>query len=88
MEEIRGAGNLAPSLSWVRGFWNKQEALTIGRAFKIQERLTLDLSMDAQNPFNFVRWNNPNTNLLSPAFGSVTGTDIGRTMQANAAIRF
>jgi hypothetical protein len=81
-------GNLAPTLSWVRGFWGKQEALTIGRTFKITERLMFDFSADATNPFNFVRWNNPNTNLLSPAFGSVTGTAAGRTLQMNAALKF
>jgi hypothetical protein len=27
------------------------------------------LSADATNPFNLVRWSNPNTNRVSPAFG-------------------
>lgn len=81
-------GNLAPTLSWVRGFWGKQEALTIGRAFQIREGLTFDFSVDATNPFNFVRWGNPNTNLLSPAFGSVTSASAGRTLQVNGAVKF
>ena len=81
-------GNLAPNLSWVRGFWGKQEALTIGRTFKITERLMFDFSADATNPFNFVRWNNPITSLLSPAFGAVTSSQAGRTLQMNAALRF
>ena len=81
-------GNLAPVLSWVRGFWGKQEALTIGRVFSIHENLKLDISLDATNPFNFHRWGAPNTNLLSSAFGTVSTTSDGRTMQFNAAIRF
>jgi hypothetical protein len=81
-------GNLAPSLSWARGFWGKQEALTVGRTFKIKERFTFDLSVDATNPFNFVRWNDPNTNLLSAAFGTVTGSAAGRTLQVNGTLRF
>ena len=81
-------GNLAPSLSWARGFWGKQEALTLGRTFKIKERYTLDLSADANNPFNFVRWNDPNVNLLSAAFGTVTASNPGRTLQLNASLRF
>jgi hypothetical protein len=81
-------GNLAPNLSWVRGFWSKQEALTIGRVFGITERVKLDLSADAVNPFNFHRWTNPNTNLTSAAFGTVTGASDGRTLQINAAVRF
>jgi hypothetical protein len=81
-------GNLAPTLSWVRGFWGKQEALTAGRTFKMTERWAFDFSVDAQNPFNFVRWNNPNTTRLSPAFGTVNGAAPGRTLQVNAAIKF
>jgi len=81
-------GNLAPSLSWVRGFWGKQEALTIGRTFKLKERVSFDFSIDAANPFNFVRWGAPNTTLVSAAFGKVTSASDGRTLQVNGALRF
>ena len=82
-------GNLAPTLSWVRGFWGKQEALTVGRLFKIREGVGFDFSVDATNPFNFVRWNNPNTNRLSSqAFGTVTAAGAGRTLQVNGALKF
>ena len=81
-------GNLAPNLSWVRGFWSKSEAFTIGRVFSIREGLKLDVSADAVNPFNFHRWNNPNTTLTSAAFGTVTGAFDGRTLQVNATIKF
>ena len=81
-------GQLNPSLSWVRGFWYKEENLTAGRIFTIKERTKLDFSVDAFNPFNFVRWGNPNTSLTSAAFGTVTSTANPRTLQVNAAIRF
>jgi hypothetical protein len=81
-------GTLAPVLSWVRGFWGKQEALTIGRVFRIYERLQLDFSLDATNPFNFHRWGAPNTNITSAAFGTVSTTSEGRTMQINTVLRF
>jgi len=81
-------GNLAPTLSWVKGFWSKQEALTVGRVISMTERIKLDLSADAVNPFNFHRWNNPNTTLTSAAFGTVTGASDGRTLQINAAVKF
>lgn len=81
-------GNLAPNLSWVRGFWTKQEALTVGRVISLTERLKFDFSVDAVNPFNFHRWTNPNTTLTSAAFGTVTGAADGRTLQINATLRF
>jgi len=81
-------GNLAPVLSWVRGFWSKQESFAIGRVISMTERVKLDLSADITNPFNFHRWGNPNTSLTSAAFGTVTSASDGRTMQINAAVRF
>lgn len=81
-------GNLAPNLSWVRGFWYKEENLTLGRLFAITEKVKLDFSVDASNPFNFVRWGAPNTTLTSAAFGTVSSVSPGRTMQVNAAVTF
>ena len=81
-------GQLNPNLSWVRGFWFKEENLTIGRVFAVKERVKFDVSFDAFNPFNFVRWSNPSTALTSSAFGTVTATANPRTLQVNAALRF
>jgi hypothetical protein len=81
-------GNLAPSLSWVRGFWGKSEQLTLGRKFAITEKLKLDFSADLVNPFNFHRWSNPNTLLMLPTFGMVTAASDGRTAQINANLSF
>jgi hypothetical protein len=81
-------GNLNPNLSWVRGFWFKEENLTLGRVFALKEKVKLDFSMDFVNPFNFHRWGAPNTSLTSAAFGTVSSVSAGRTVQANAAIRF
>ena len=39
-------------------------------------------------PVQFVRWSNPNTNITSAAFGTVTGTAAGRTAQLNATLKF
>jgi hypothetical protein len=81
-------GNLNPNLSWVRGFWYKEENLTLGRIFPIKERLKLDFSVDASNPFNFVRWGAPNTSLTSAAFGTVSSVSPGRTLQMNLNLSF
>ncbi len=81
-------GNLNPNLSWVRGFWYKEENLTLGRIFTIKEKVRLDFSVDASNPFNFHRWGAPNTTLTSAAFGTVSSVSPGRTLQVNAAFKF
>jgi len=81
-------GNLNNNLSWVRGFWSKDENLTFGRVFRLTEQVRFDLSVDANNPFNFHRWNNPNTSLTSGQFGIVSSVVNARTLQVNAAIKF
>jgi hypothetical protein len=88
-------GTLAPNPSWVRGFWGKQESLTLGRVFKIKERLTFDFSVDASDPFNFVRWGNIVTNRSAGNFGAVTQVQLGlwnipqsRAVQINGALKF
>ena len=87
-------GTLGPDPSWIRGFWGKSESLNAGRVFRIRERVTFDFSIDAINPFNFVRWGNPNTTLTSAAFGAVTTTATaagvagGRTLQINGTLKF
>ncbi len=81
-------GNTGGPLDDVRGFAQKSEALSLARTFTIG-RHSLDFGIDALNPFNFVRWNDPNTNISSGAqFGSVTGTQGARTIQLNATYRF
>jgi len=81
-------GNLNNNLSWVRGFWSKDENLTFGRVFRLTEQVRFDLSVDANNPFNFHRWNNPNTSLTSGQFGIVSSVVNARTMQVNMAVKF
>ncbi len=81
-------GNTNGPLGSVRGFTQKSEALSLSRTFAIRSH-KLDIGVDALNPFNFIRWNDPNTNISSGAqFGSVTGTQTARTIQLNATYRF
>ena len=75
-------------MDYVRGFTQKSEALSLARTFTIGTH-RLDIGVDALNPFNFVRWNDPNTNISSGAqFGSVNGTQGARTLQFNVAYKF
>ncbi|MFB3777625.1 MAG: TonB-dependent receptor domain-containing protein [Bryobacteraceae bacterium] len=81
-------GNTATTLDWLRGWPLKAESASINKTFRIYERLSFKLGCDFQNPFNFVRWNNPVTNLTASNFGMVTGTAPGRRVQLNAEINF
>ncbi len=81
-------GNTARVLDWVRGFTAKSESVSLAKRFPIKERLHAVIRADITNPFNFVRWNNPNTNITSSNFGKVTGANGGRSVQLNATIEF
>jgi hypothetical protein len=81
-------GNTAPTLDWVRGWTQKAESLSIGKAFPLRERVRLQFRADVNNPFNFVRWNNPNTSITSADYGKVTGSAEGRRMQLYLALEF
>ncbi|MCC7153184.1 MAG: TonB-dependent receptor [Bryobacterales bacterium] len=81
-------GNTARVLSWVRGFTQKSEAISVAKTIPIRERVRVVLRADAQNPFNFVRWNNPVTNITDTQFGRVTSTASGRAIQLYLALAF
>ncbi len=82
-------GNLAPVLDWLRGFSSKAESIQVAKNTNITERVKLELMLDLQNPFNFHRFMNPNTNVSdSLNFGKVTGAGDGRTPQLSARFLF
>ncbi len=81
-------GNTARALDWLRGFSGKSESLSLAKRIPITERVRAVFRADALNPFNFVRWSNPNTTITSSTFGKVTGAAAGRTIQLNATLEF
>jgi hypothetical protein len=82
-------GNSAPFEDSIRGFTQKAESVSLGKAFPIKERLHAQFRMDVNNPFNFVRWaGSPNTNINSAAYGTVTSAADGRKIQLYLAIQF
>ena len=82
-------GNTAGPLGYVRGFAQKSEALSLNRELAIGNGKRVMVGVDFLNPFNYVRWNDPNTNISSGAqFGSVTGTQGARTVQINLSYLF
>jgi hypothetical protein len=81
-------GNLAPVLDWVRGFWQKAETVSIGKSFPIKDRLHAQFRMDVNNPFNAVRWGDPNTSITSANYGAVTSAADPRKIQLSLAVKF
>jgi hypothetical protein len=81
-------GNTAPTLDWVRGFTQKAESVSMGKTFPIKERLHAQFRIDVNNPFNFVRWSNPNTSFTSADYGRVTGSAEGRKVQLYMTVEF
>ena len=81
-------GNTAPTLDWVRGWTQKAESFSVGKAIPLRERLRAQFRADINNPFNFVRWNNPNTSITSADYGRVTGSAEGRKIQLYLAVEF
>ena len=82
-------GNTGGPLAYVRGFAQKSESISISKQAQLAGSHRIGVGLDITNPFNFVRWNDPNPNISAgPAFGSVTGTQPGRTMQVNVSYSF
>jgi hypothetical protein len=81
-------GNTAPTLDWVRGWTQKAESFSVGKAIPIKESVRAQFRADVNNPFNFVRWNNPNTSITSADYGRVTGSAEGRKIQLYLAVEF
>jgi hypothetical protein len=81
-------GNTGRVLDWVRGFSQKSESVSLVKSVPLKERLHAVLRADVQNPFNFVRWSNPNTNITNSLFGKVTAATAGRSIQLGLALEF
>jgi len=80
-----------PRWSWLRGPSQWTQIATMSKTIKISERLKADLRMQASSPFNRVVFNNPATNLASPAtFGVITASRSSgtRTITFGAKLRF
>ena len=75
-------------LGWVRGPAANSEALSLQKNFSVTERVKTVLRADATNPFNVVRWSNPNTSITSASFGVISGAQGARVMQLSLTVSF
>ncbi len=81
-------GNTGRVLNWVRGPAIASEALSLQRKIPISEHVQTVIRIDATNPFNFVRWSNPNTNISDANFGMITSAQPGRVVQLALQLSF
>jgi hypothetical protein len=81
-------GNTARTLDGTRGPIQATDLLSLQKQMQIHERLQVVLRADASNPFNIVRWNNPDTTLTDSTFGVISGSSEGRIMQLQLSIKF
>ena len=61
---------------------------SLGRTFRLKDRYSLDLRVDATNPINHVTYTTWNTIILSPQFGTPAGANPMRSLQTTLRLRF
>ncbi len=81
-------GNTGRVLAWVRGPLIESESLSLQKRFNIVERLRTVLRADVTNPFNFVRFSNPNTSITDANYGVISGASAGRVVQLSLSVNF
>jgi hypothetical protein len=74
---IRGPGDINTDVALAKHF-----------KFYSEDRLDVELRMDAFNVFNHANFGNPNTNIFSPYFGQVSTTLGPRVLQIALHLRF
>jgi hypothetical protein len=79
-------GNANPGSIRGPGSWIVNASLVKG--FRLRNDMRLEVRMDAFNAFNRVNYNNPNTNITSPDFGRLLGSQSPRTAQLGARLSF
>jgi len=73
----------------LRGPSRFNQNLSLQPEFSITEAWRLSLRGDALNAFNLVQFSNPNTNIASAAFGTITGQSVlPRVIQVSARVTF
>ncbi|MBV9083760.1 MAG: TonB-dependent receptor [Acidobacteriaceae bacterium] len=84
---VRGTdGNLGRNVFRGPGF--AETDLSLAKIFRVTEKLSLQVRMDAFNAFNRVNLNNPVTDLSNTVFGHSTAADSPRVFQGKVRIEF
>ncbi len=84
-----GSYGNAPRALEVRGPMNLNESFALIKSTTIRERVTHQLRMEMQNPFNRTVFGNPITDFTSAAFGRISGAQMGpRNIQVGMKVIF
>jgi Carboxypeptidase regulatory-like domain len=75
--DIPGSGYGTTPRDFFRGPGRTNLDLTLAKATAINERLNLEIRVDAFNLFNHAEFANPDTNLDDATFGQITSTTLG-----------
>jgi hypothetical protein len=62
--------------------------LSLAKPFRVGEKLTIELNVDAFNIFNKAEFSNPDTNIGDPSFGQISNTDAPRIIQLALHAKF
>jgi TonB dependent receptor len=77
-----------PLWSWFRGPSQWTQTATLSKTISLTERFRADLRMQVSSPFNHPIFNDPSTNLASPAtFGVITATRGSSTRSATFGVK-
>jgi hypothetical protein len=79
---------LSSRLADLRGPGVKKWDFTVVRHFPITERIDFNLRALFLNAFNTTHFNNPNTNVTSSSFGTITSSSVSREIQIAARVTF
>jgi len=79
-------GNAARNLFYAPGLINF--ATSLGKTFRVRERLAFQLRLDAYNTLNHVNWGSPNGNWSSPTFGNITSAGAMRVFELTGRLMF
>jgi hypothetical protein len=81
-------GNTARTLDYARGWGSASEEVSLSKRTHVTERVSTVMRLDVSNPFNFVRWSNPDSTITDAAFGEVFGSAPGRIAQISLSVEF
>ena len=81
-------GTSANRYTQARGFWGRNENLSLGKRFTIREKYRTQFRIDAFNGLNRSTLGGPNTTITSANFGQITGISGNRTVQVGLRLDY